>query len=189
MRPRPAVAGWRRVLDILDIAPDVSDPGPDGRDLPREPLQIRFDGVGFQYPLSGETAQEASGTVAIEDVNLVIEPRRHIAVVGETGSGKTTFAKLLTRLMDPTSGEVSLGGVNISEIRFRSLRDRVVMVPQEGVLFRGSIADNVAMGKPEATRKQIEDVFIRMGLEDWLVELYAGVDTQVGRARLVALGG
>ena len=175
-----AVAGWRRVLDILDIAPDVADPGHDGRDLPRKPLHIRFDNVGFQYPLAGEIAKGASGTVAIENVSLDIRPRRHLAVVGETGSGKTTFAKLLTRLMDPTSGTVLLGGVDISEIRFRSLRDRVVMVPQEGVLFRGSIADNVLMGRPEATKAEVKATFSRLGLDDWLDELNGGIDTQVG---------
>ena len=175
-----AVAGWRRVLDILDIAPDVADPGHDGRDLPRKPLHIRFDNVGFQYPLAGEIAKGASCTVAIENVSLDIRPRRHLAVVGETGSGKTTFAKLLTRLMDPTSGTVLLGGVDISEIRFRSLRDRVVMVPQEGVLFRGSIADNVLMGRPEATKAEVKATFSRLGLDDWLDELNGGIDTQVG---------
>ena len=175
-----AVAGWRRVLDILDIAPDVADPGHDGRDLPRKLLHIRFDNVGFQYPLAGEIAKGASGTVAIENVSLDIRPRRHLAVVGETGSGKTTFAKLLTRLMDPTSGTVLLGGVDISEIRFRSLRDRVVMVPQEGVLFRGSIADNVLMGRPEATKAEVKATFSRLGLDDWLDELNGGIDTQVG---------
>ena len=175
-----AVAGWRRVLDILDIAPDVADPGAEGQDLPREPLEIVFDNVGFQYPMAGEVANEATGTIAIDSVNLTLRPRRNIAVVGETGSGKTTFAKLLTRLMDPTSGAVTLGGVDISRIRFRSLRDRVVMVPQEGVLFRGTIAENVQMGRPEATKKQVEAVFARLGLDDWLAELGAGVDTQVG---------
>lgn len=184
-----AIAGWRRVLDILDMAPDVSDPGPEGRDLPREPLWITFDSVGFQYPMAGETAAEASGTLAIENLSLEISPRCHVAVVGETGSGKTTFAKLLTRLMDPSSGTVQLGGVDISNIRFRSLRDRVVMVPQEGVLFRGSIGENVAMGKPEATRTQIEATFGRLGLNEWLSELPAGIDTQVGeRGSALSLG-
>lgn len=175
-----AVAGWRRVLDILDIAPDVADPGTQGVDLPPPPLNVRFDGVGFQYPLSGEIASQASGTVAIQDVSLTIEPQTHVAVVGETGSGKTTFAKLLTRLMDPTSGIVSLGGADVSTVRFDSLRDRVVMVPQEGVLLRGSIGDNVRMGKPSAGRTDVERAFARLGLEEWLAELAAGIDTPVG---------
>lgn len=175
-----AVAGWRRVLDVLDIAPDVADPGPDGVDLPHVPLGVEFTGVGFRYPRTGETALEASGTVALRDVDIMIEPESRVAVVGETGSGKTTFAKLLTRLMDPSEGTVKVGGVEISKVRFRSLRDRVVMVPQEGTLFRGTIADNVLMGRPEASRRELLDTFNGLGLDDWLNELAAGLDTQVG---------
>ena len=175
-----AVAGWRRVLDILDIAPDVADPGADGRDLTGGPLVIGFDNVDFRYPLPGEVATAATGTVAIEGLSLTIQPHRHIAVVGETGSGKTTFAKLLTRLMDPTDGIVTLGGVDISTVRFGSLRDRVVMVPQEGVLFRGTIVENVRMGRPDASRAQVEATFARLGLDEWLAELAAGIDTNVG---------
>ncbi|NND02353.1 MAG: ABC transporter ATP-binding protein, partial [Acidimicrobiia bacterium] len=175
-----AVAGWRRVLDVLDIAPDVADPGPDGLDLPHVPLGVEFESVGFRYPKSGETAEDASGTVALRNVDVTIEPETRVAVVGETGSGKTTFAKLLTRLMDPSEGHVKVGGIDVSKIRFRSLRDRVVMVPQEGTLFRGTIADNVLMGRPEASRKELVDTFDRLGLDDWLNELAAGLDTQVG---------
>jgi putative ABC transport system ATP-binding protein len=113
-------------------------------------------------------------------VTVEIAPETRVAVVGETGSGKTTFAKLLTRLMDPSSGEVRVGGVNIKRVRFGSLRDRVVMVPQEGMLFRGSIGDNVLMGHPEASRHDLMQCFLNLGLEDWLNELAAGLDTQVG---------
>ena len=175
-----AVAGWRRVLDILDMEPDVADPGEAGVDLPRAPLEIVFDDVSFRYPVGREAAKDASGTRAIENVSVVIRPRRNIAVVGETGSGKTTFAKLLTRLMDPTSGSVQLGGIESSNIRFRSLRDRVVMVPQEGVLFRGTIGDNVRLGNLESTDEEIEFAFARLGLQDWLEELANGISTQVG---------
>jgi putative ABC transport system ATP-binding protein len=170
-----AVAGWRRVLDILDIAPDVSDPGPDGLDLPHEPLSIRFDAVSFAYPRSG-----SEPVYALDDVNVDIAARSRIAVVGETGSGKTTFAKLLTRLMDPTSGTVLLGGIDVKRVRFRSLRDRVVMVPQEGSLFRGRIVDNVRMGLPEANDAQVLETFDRLGLRDWLDELPSGLNTEVG---------
>jgi len=175
-----AVAGWRRVLDVLDIAPDVADPGTAGVDLPHRPLGVEFAGVQFRYPKTGETGQEATGTVALRDVNVSIAPETRVAVVGETGSGKTTFAKLLTRLMDPTGGDVRVGGVSIRQIRFRSLRDRVVMVPQEGMLFRGTIGDNVLMGKPEATKEDLLQCFHNLGLDDWLGELSAGLDTPVG---------
>ncbi len=175
-----AIAGWRRVLDVLDIPPDVADPGLSGVDLPAESLGVDFRGVEFRYPKPGETAADATGTRAVETLDLTIEPRSKVAVVGETGSGKTTFAKLLTRLMDPTSGTVEIGGKDLRMVRFASLRDRVVMVPQEGSLFRGTIADNVQMGRPTANRAEIRGAFERLGLGDWLGELASGLDTQVG---------
>jgi ATP-binding cassette, subfamily B, bacterial len=175
-----AVAGWSRVLEILDIAPDVADPGPDGVELPRKPLGARFTDVEFRYPRPGETASEADASPALTDVDVVIPARQRVAVVGETGSGKTTFAKLLTRLMDPTSGTVEIGDTDIKQIRFDSLRDRVVMVPQEGILFRGTIADNVRMGSPAATREDLLAAFVDLGLDGWLAELAQGLDTPVG---------
>jgi putative ABC transport system ATP-binding protein len=175
-----AVAGWSRVLDILDIAPDVADPGPEGVELPHTPLGARFDGVVFRYPRAGERASQAGGTPAVSELNVEILARQRVAVVGETGSGKTTFAKLLTRLMDPSAGTVTVGGTDIRRIRFESLRDRVVMVPQEGILFRGSIADNVRMGSPGATREELIDAFEQLGLADWLSEMAQGLDTPVG---------
>ena len=175
-----AVAGWRRVLDVLDIAPDVADPGRDGVDLPHHPVGARFDHVTFRYPRPGETASEASSPPVLHDVTVEIAPRERVAVVGETGSGKTTFAKLLTRLMDPTEGAVRISGVDVRRVRFDSLRDRVVMVPQEGILFRGSIADNVRMGSPSATNDELRATFRQLGLLDWLNEMAAGLETQVG---------
>lgn len=175
-----AVAGWRRVLDVLDIPPDVADPGPDGVELPHEPVGIDFSSVTFSYPQGDETASEATAAPALRDVDVSIPAMQRVAIVGETGSGKTTFAKLLSRLMDPTTGSVVIGGIDARQIRFDSLRDRVVMVPQDGVLFRGTIADNVRMGDPDANDQQVRSTFTRLGLIDWITELAAGVDTQVG---------
>ena len=175
-----AVAGWRRVLDVLEIPPDVADPGDTGIDLPDRPLGIDFYGVSFRYPRSGEVAADATGTAALLDVTASIAPDTRVAIVGETGSGKTTFAKLLTRLMDPSEGKVLVGGVDLKLVRFRSLRDRVVMVPQDGMLFRGTIADNVRMGRPDATDAELLAAFERLGLHDWLGELSLGLGTPVG---------
>ena len=175
-----AVAGWRRVLDVLDIEPDVADPGPDGVDLPDGPLGVRFEHVSFRYPRPGESAAESSGPVVLHDVDVEIAPRTRVAVVGETGSGKTTFAKLLTRLMDPTAGRVLLGGAPVDRVRFASLRRRVVMVPQEGALFDGTIADNVRQGRPDATDEALELAFLELGLAGWLDELPQHLETRVG---------
>lgn len=184
-----AVAGWRRVLDVLDMAPDVADPGREGVVLPDWPLGVTFESVSFRYPKPGEAAAQASGHVALADVDVRIEPRQQVAVVGETGSGKTTFAKLLTRLMDPTEGVVRVGDVDVSTVRFDSLRDRVVMVPQEGMLFSGTVADNIRMGKPEAKDSEILEAFDSLGLGDWLSELAGGLDTPVGeRGNALSVG-
>ncbi len=184
-----AVAGWRRVIDILDIPPDVADPGPRGLDLPHEPVGVSFDAVTFRYPRPGETAAEASTSPVLHDITVAIPPEQKVAIVGETGSGKTTFAKLLTRLMDPSAGSVCIAGVDIRMVRFDSLRDRVVMVPQEGLLFRGSIADNVRMGSPSATSRDLMATFDRLGISDWVNEMVAGLDTQVGeRGNALSVG-
>jgi putative ABC transport system ATP-binding protein len=175
-----AVAGWRRVLDILDIAPDVADPGLDGVDLPHEAVGVHFERVTFRYPQSGQPAADATASPALRDTTIEIRPEQRVAIVGETGSGKTTFAKLLSRLMDPTEGRVLIGNVDVRTLRFASLRDRVVMVPQDGVLFRGSIADNVRMGRPDAADEDLVAVFDHLGLREWLNELAAGLDTPVG---------
>ena len=165
-----AVAGLRRVLGVLDTPSDVADPE-GGRALPEGPIGVRFDGVTFAYP---------GGPDVLHDVTLDIAPRTRVAVVGETGSGKTTFAKLLTRLMDPTRGAVLLSGVPLDGVRFDSLRSRVVMVPQDGFLFDTTVADNVRYGRRDATDTDVEQAFAALGLSDWVEQLPDGVRTPVG---------
>jgi putative ABC transport system ATP-binding protein len=166
-----AIAGWRRVLGILDAPTDVTDPGPTGVDLPAGPLGVRFAAVSYAYP---------GGPTVLHDVDLDIAPRRRVAVVGETGSGKTTFAKLLTRLMDPAAGEVQIGSVPLRNVRFASLRARVVMVPQDGFLFDTTIAENVREGAAHLTDDDVVTAFTDLGLAEWLAGLPHGVRTRVG---------
>ncbi|MFI7549882.1 ABC transporter ATP-binding protein [Micromonospora sediminimaris] len=175
-----AIAGWRRVLDVLDVEPDVADPGSQGRELPTGPLDIRFGGVRFAYP---------GGPTVLHDISLEIPAKSRVAVVGETGSGKTTFAKLVTRLMDPTAGAVLLSGVPLTDVRFDSLRSRVVMVPQDGFLFDATVADNVRFARPELTDEQLAAAFTELGLADWLDGLPAGLATGVGeRGEALSVG-
>lgn len=175
-----ALAGFRRVLDIMDTEPDVADPGPAGVPLPPGPLAVRFEHVDFAYP---------NGPLVLRDAHLLIEARRRVAIVGETGSGKTTLVKLLTRLMDPTSGRVLVGGVPLAEVSFSSLRQRVVMVPQDGFLFDSTVAGNVRYGRPDATDVEIVAAFSDLGLADWLAGLPHGVDTPVGeRGEALSVG-
>jgi ABC-type multidrug transport system fused ATPase/permease subunit len=174
-----AIAGFRRVLDVLDTPPSVTDPGAAGRHLPAGPVDIRFAGVAFAYP---------GGPEVLSDVDLTIPARTKVAVVGETGSGKTTFAKLLTRLMDPSRGEVSLGGIPLGQVPFASLRERVVMVPQDGFLFDASVAENVRFGAGH-TDDDVSAAFTELGLGDWIAGLPDGLQTRVGeRGEALSVG-
>jgi putative ABC transport system ATP-binding protein len=167
-----AVAGWRRVLAVVNTPADVADPGQEGTVLPRGPIEVRFDHVSYAYP---------SGPTVLHDVDLEIAPRSRVAVVGETGSGKTTLAKLLTRLMDPSTGRVLVDDVDLRQVRFSSLRERIVMVPQDGFLFDDTVLGNVRFARPAATRDEVALAFTELGLADWVEGLPRGLDTHVGQ--------
>ncbi len=167
-----AVAGWRRVIGIIDTEADVADPGEWGVSLPRGPITVEFEDIGFAYP---------GGEPVLHEVALSIAPRSRVAIVGETGSGKSTLAKLLTRLMDPSSGRVLIDGVDLRTVRFSSLRSRVVLVPQEGFLFDGTLLDNIRFGAPQATEDDVRLTLTELGLDAWVSTLPLGLATDVGQ--------
>lgn len=167
-----AVAGWRRVIGVIDTPADVADPGRGGVVQARGPITVEFNGVSFAYP---------GGDLVLKDVDLTIAPHTKVAVVGETGSGKTTLAKLLTRLMDPTRGRVLLDGDDLRTIAFSSLRQRVVLVPQEGFLFDQNLMDNIRFGKPSASDDEICLAITELGLDAWIEGLPHGLATEVGQ--------
>ncbi len=174
-----AFAGWRRVIGILDTPADVADPAGDpdasatgGTPLPEGPLALRFDHVSYAYP---------GGPPVLVDVDLALPASRRVAVVGETGSGKTTLAKLLTRLMDPTEGRVLVGGVDLRDVPFSSLRERVVLVPQEGFLFDATLRANLAYGSMAADDAAMLAALDGLGLTDWFEGLPDGLETRVGQ--------
>jgi putative ABC transport system ATP-binding protein len=140
--------------------------------LPRGPIAVRFDHVSYAYP---------GGPTVLHDVDLEIAPRSRVAVVGETGSGKTTLAKLLTRLMDPSTGRVLVDDVDLRDVRFSSLRERIVLVPQDGFLFDDTVLGNVLFARPGASRDEVLLAFTELGLAEWLEGLPRGLDTHVGQ--------
>lgn len=167
-----AIAGWRRVIGILETPADLVDAGPDGAVLPRGPIDVRLEHVTFAYP---------GGPPVLHDLTLDLAAGSRVAVVGETGSGKSTVAKLLTRLMDPTQGRVLLDGVDVRDVSARSLRSSVVLVPQEGFLFDDTLAANARYGRLDASDDDIRRSAEELGLGDWLAGLPRGLQTRVGQ--------
>lgn len=165
-----AGAGLRKVLALLDTPIEIEDPV-DGVPLPQLPLGVSFDDVRFRYP---------TGDDVLDGISVSIAAGERVAVVGETGSGKTTFAKLATRLLDPAEGTITIAGVPINRVRFDSLRSRVAYVPQEGFLFDGTVADNVRYGDPIIDDEGVRTGFADLGLLGWIDALSGGIDTRVG---------
>ncbi|ACZ30524.1 ABC transporter related protein [Xylanimonas cellulosilytica DSM 15894] len=169
-----AVAGWRRVLAVIETKVEVAQ-APDAVDSPRGPAQVSLRGVRFAYP---------GGPEVLHGVDLDLPARARVAVVGQTGSGKTTIAKLVTRLMDPTAGTVLLDGADLRSLTLSSLGERVVLVPQEGFLFDGTVLANAAYGLRDSVpdaRERVLAAFAELGLTGWLADLPQGVDTPVGQ--------
>ena len=165
-----AVAGWRKVLSVLDIPVDVVEPVP-GERLPDGPLPVRAEGVAFAY---------RGGPPVLRGIDVEIDAGARVAVVGETGCGKTTFAKLLCRLADPTAGRIVVGGIDLRSVAAGSRHDAIRMVPQDGFLFATSIGENVRQGRDGVGDADIAHAFAALGLEAWLASMPLGLETPVG---------
>jgi ATP-binding cassette subfamily B protein len=168
-----AVAGWRKILDLIDSPVAVPDPDPAVAVALAAggPLPVRVDHVSFAYPTGGRV---------LHDISFELRPGTRAALVGATGSGKSTLGKLLARMADPLEGTVEVGGVDLRVAEPGSLRRNLLVVPQEVFLFAGTIGDNIRFARPEATADEVRATFADLGLDDWLDALPAGLDTPVG---------
>lgn len=165
-----AASGLRRVIGVLDGEVEIEEPS-DPEELRPGGLSVRFDHVGYAYP---------EGPDVLTDISLEVAVGSRVAVVGETGSGKTTFAKLAVRLLDPSAGTIHIGGVSAQKIPLAHLRERVAFVPQEGFLFDDTIANNVRYGRTESDDAEIWTAFHELGLGEWVDGLTDGLETMVG---------
>jgi ABC-type multidrug transport system fused ATPase/permease subunit len=169
------MAALDKIFDLLDEQPDLAD-APDATPLPQVRGEIRFDDVSFRY---GSNADD-DAAYALRDVDLVIPPGQTVALVGETGAGKSTFAKLVARFYDPTGGGVLVDGHDLRTITAHSLRSQMGIVPQEGFLFSGTIRENIAFGQPDATDEEIQTAARAVGAHEFIAELDDGYDSQIG---------
>jgi ATP-binding cassette, subfamily B, bacterial len=163
-----AGAGLKKLYGLLDSRVDVPE-RPDAVDVPaRGAIEVR--GVGFAY---------GDGTAVLHDVDLTVAPGERLALVGPTGAGKSTLAKLIARFYDPTAGSVSIGGVDLRDATLSSLRRSMAVVPQEGFLFNGTVLENVRLARPDATDEEVAAAMDSIGVLSRFAELPEGLRTEV----------
>lgn len=163
-----ALTGWRRALELV-LTPAATVEG--GAGLPEGPVSVDVRGLGVRYPGSG---------LVLRDIEVHIPAGARVAVVGRTGSGKSTFAKVLTRRVEVAQGEILLSGRPLGSIADEALARRVVILPQDPFLFAGTVRANIVLGTPDASEEEILDVLGRLGLAHWAAGLEKGLDTEVG---------
>jgi len=172
------MAALEKIFQLLDEQPDLTD-RPDAIELERIVGEVDFDDVSFAYrKRAGDDSSEQ--ILALDHIDLQIPPGQTVALVGATGAGKSTMAKLIARFYDPTSGAVLVDGHDLREVSSRSLRSQMGIVPQEAFLFSGSVAENIAFGRTDATPEQIRAAAATVGAEDFIAELPRGYDTEIG---------
>ena len=162
--------GWERILGLLDTKVEVRD-DPEARDLPILQGEVRFENVSFHY--SDDPAP------ILTDIDLQIRPGETVALVGETGAGKTTLVKLLSRFHDPTGGCIRVDGHDLRTITQASLRSQMGVVLQDPFLFNGTVRENIRFGRLAATDAQVEEAAIAVGAHDFIVHMRKGYETSV----------
>jgi ABC-type multidrug transport system fused ATPase/permease subunit len=178
-----ALVGWQRVIELVDAEATVADPDSPST-LPEGTLDLTVEDIRLTYEGDDEV---------LKGITFTVPAGKRLAIVGQTGSGKTSLARLMSRFFDPTEGRIALAGVDVREVAFAELRNRLAVVPQEGFLFEGTIADNLRYSLPGASEEDLRDAgreaFEALGLHAWLEGTSHGLDTQVGtRGELLSAG-
>ncbi len=171
------MAALEKIFQLLDVRPTLTDRR-DAIELPRIRGEVTFDDVSFAY--ARRSGDEGAPVLALEHVDLEIPPGQTVALVGATGAGKSTMAKLVARFYDPTSGRVLVDGHDLRDVASRSLRSQMGIVPQEAFLFSGTVGENIAFGRPGASAEQVREAAAAVGAEEFISELAHGYDTEVG---------
>jgi ABC-type multidrug transport system fused ATPase/permease subunit len=174
-----AVASGERIFQVLDETSDISDP-PHPRDLPEGGGEIRFEGLTFGY--------DADRPV-LRDLDLAVAPGSTIALIGRTGSGKTTLTSLIPRFYDPQQGRVLLDGADVRDLRLADLRGSIATVGEDTFLFSTTVAGNIAYGRPGATREDVVEAARKAQAHEFIEALPKGYDTIVGERGLTLSGG
>jgi ATP-binding cassette subfamily B protein len=179
-----AAAALDKIIGVLDESPDVVDE-PGAEPLPRIQGHVRFEDVHFAYGLrGGELGEEV-----LHGIDLDVPAGTTVALVGHTGAGKSTIAKLLARFYEPTSGRITIDGHDLNDVTQESLRHQLGIVPQEGFLFAGTVAENIAFGNPGESHAEIVRAAQTVGAHDFILGLEDGYDTQLGeRGSRLSLG-
>lgn len=174
-----ATAAAERIVEILDMRSEVTD-APDAVDLPRVKGRVEFDRVDFDYDPAHPV---------LRDVSLRVEPGEKVAIVGSTGAGKTTIVSLLLRFYDPKAGSIRVDGLDLRSVRLASLREQVGIVLQEAVLFRMTIRENIAYGRPDATMDEVVSAAEAAQAHGFISRLPEGYNTLIGERGLTLSGG
>src|SRR5919205_435384 len=166
-------------MDVMDEEPTIVDK-PNAKPLPATQGHVRFEHVRFGY---------GDGPEILHGLDLDVPAGTTVALVGHTGAGKSTIAKLLARFYDPREGRITIDGVDLRDVTQSSLRAQLGIVPQEGFLFAGTVHDNIAFGRPGSSREEVAAAAATVGADDFIRELVDGYDTELGeRGYRLSLG-
>jgi ATP-binding cassette subfamily B protein/subfamily B ATP-binding cassette protein MsbA len=174
-----SLAAMERVFEVLAMEDDKPD-RPDARDAPKEVSEIAFDQVAFEY---------REGKPVVHDFNVVVPGGSTVALVGRSGAGKTTVTDLVARFHDPTAGRILLNGTDIRDFKLRTYRDLLAIVQQDFFLFDGSVRDNIAYGRHNATDLEVEDAARRANAHEFIAALPEGYQTFIGERGVKLSGG